>query len=145
MRKINRLLIAFIFLIFCGVASAQNVGLIPSPQRITLQEGTFVWHQPRIVFPADFAQTDFFAEQLQELPEAEVTVANDALEAEIIFEIVDNLQFPQFEQQAYQLVVMEEGIHVLARSEQGLFYGLQSLKQLYRYNYRMDHAQYHHQ
>lgn len=142
MRKIKRLLIVFIFLIFCGVASAQNVGLIPSPQQVELQEGTFVWHQPHVAFPADFAKTDFFLEQLQELPEAEVNVTNDGIAAEIAFEIIENLKFPQFEQQAYQLMVTEEGIRVRARSEQGLFYGLQSLKQLYRYNYRMDHTQY---
>ena len=141
--KIYRPFITLLFLTFAVLLlPAQNVGLIPSPQQVELQKGTFVWHQPRVAFSPSLSNADFLMELLEDLPEVGVQKSDETNEAEIRFSLVDNLPVTMLKQQAYRVEVTENHIDVQAITEQGLFYGLQSLKQLYRYNYRLDHTEY---
>lgn len=141
--KIYRPFVTLLFLTFAALLlPAQNVGLIPMPKQVELQEGTFVWHQPRVAFSPSLSNTDFLMELLEDLPEVGVQKSGEMNAAEIRFSLVDNLPVTTLKQQAYRVEVTENHIDVQAITEQGLFYGLQSLKQLYRYNYRMDHTQY---
>ncbi|MCQ2279965.1 MAG: family 20 glycosylhydrolase [Bacteroidales bacterium] len=121
---------------------AQNTGIIPTPQRVEYQSGEMVWQQPVLFFASTCSNQNQIAEQLNELPDFKAKVVGNFSENTdnqyIIFKKVDHLEnIPQFEEQAYTLEVSTNRISVQATTEQGLFYGLQSLKQLYRFHYRM--------
>ena len=95
--KIYRPFVTLLFLTFAVLLlPAQNVGIIPSPQQVEFRAGSFMWYHPRVAFPSDFAKADFFVEQLKELPEAEAALSDDATNAEIVFELSENLNFTLF-------------------------------------------------
>lgn len=136
--KIKYLLLS---LLLCATVAihGQNVGILPSPQQVQMQSGKFLWLQPTLYFSPNIETADFLQEQLTEVVEiqrdewAQRSGKNDA----ILFQKVEHIDVPMFSDQAYRLTITENSICVQAASEQGLFYGMQSLKQLYRYHFRL--------
>lgn len=139
--KTKVLLFIFIISLFTNIYS-QNTGIIPTPQRVENQSGKFVWQRPIIYFASTFQNQDLLIEQLSDLPDFEAkttdSISGNAGSQYIIFQKTSHLKdVPVFEEQAYQLEISENRITVSATTEQGLFYGMQSLRQLYRFHYRM--------
>lgn len=141
--KTKKIFYLFIFIIALYTnIYAQNTGIIPTPQQVEYQSGKMVWQQPLVFFASTCNHQKQFVEQLNELPNFAVTVVDKVSESTesqyIIFQKTNHLEnIPQLEEQAYTLEVSENRLTIQATTEQGLFYGLQSLKQLYRFHYRM--------
>ena len=77
---------------------SQNTHILPTPQQVEFQKGTFVWQENRIES-----------------------------------KLVEHLEVPRNEDQAYRLTINKKGVLMEATTETGLFYAEQSLKQLRRY------------
>ncbi|MCF0207770.1 MAG: family 20 glycosylhydrolase, partial [Bacteroidales bacterium] len=95
---------AVVFVIFSLCGIAFSQ-IIPTPQQVDYQDGSFVFNEEPS-FSSKFVKT----------------------------KIVPQLAVPQFEEQAYRLTVSKKGIFIEATTQQGLFYGLQSARQLYNYH-----------
>lgn len=126
---------------------AQNVGIIPAPQQIELRAGSFVWEAPVLKQNPQLSSFNFLKEQLSQLPDYAWIMEDTPSETILVspqsirLELVKRLPVPKNENQAYRIVVSSDEIVVSATTEQGLFYGVQSLKQLFRYNYRLYFAE----
>jgi hypothetical protein len=136
MRKIFLIILLF----FTLGLSAQNVGILPSPQQVELQDGNFVWNAPVIFFNSKIEGADFLMDLLSQLPEVKVDRVEKEDDAKgrpmLYFQKVKSLDVPKNQSQAYMIEVTRDRIAVRAATEQGLFYGMQSLIQLYRFHYR---------
>lgn len=88
-----------LFLLLSGItAAAQNLHILPTPQRATIADGVFSWNEDNIEY-----------------------------------KLVDHLEVPRNEDQAYHLRITRSHILAEATTETGLFYARQSLKQLHWY------------
>ncbi|MBO4645508.1 MAG: family 20 glycosylhydrolase [Bacteroidales bacterium] len=132
----------FILLIFIQLQIvAQNLGIIPAPQEITMQHGTFIWDSPVFYFEPAIKNTDLLLDELKELPECEpiVSAVPDGRKDRptIYFQYVKEINAPQFPAQSYRIQISERRILVQAQTDQAFFYAVQSLKQMYRFHYRL--------
>lgn len=148
--KAKRLLYLTVAIAFlCAIvnrATAQNCGIIPTPQSVTYTSGFFTWDHPVIIFDKSVTNRQILAAEYERLmgkaPEIvdtypternprSITFCQDKLVVPSDFQIID------YEvQQSYSLTISERNIVIQAVTDTGLFYGLQSLVQLYRFNYR---------
>ena len=133
----------------CAIANrgtAQNCGIIPTPQMVTYTSGFFIWDNPVILFDKSVTNRQILASEYERLmgkaPEIVDTYPTDRNPRSITF-CYDKLVVPSdFQiidykvQQNYCITISERNIVIQAETDTGLFYGLQSLVQLYRFNYR---------
>ncbi|MBR6878547.1 MAG: family 20 glycosylhydrolase [Bacteroidales bacterium] len=91
-------ILLFFLCLATATVIAQNTHILPTPQQVQWQKGSFSWNERAI----------------------------DAV-------LVNHLEVPRNEDQAYRLTISQDRVLMEATSETGLFYAEQSLKQLYRY------------
>lgn len=125
-----------IFLLF----SQQNVGIIPAPQTIVPHPGVFYWYRPVLFFDGAVPNRDILLSQYRAMFGDADSVVKNLEEWTDNPAIVFQLHHPRPDidnpDQAYTIQVKENVITIGAATAEGFFYGLQSLKQLYRYNCR---------
>lgn len=126
---------------------AQNPILIPQPQEITTGNGQFNLNDNRSVWINSSEHNDFALQQLQETVsernDKQLNPAKSAKKADIILyslnenkssDLQKSLPEPetleQIGKQGYWLKVEQNHIRLIANTEQGLFYGVQTLRQL---------------
>lgn len=91
-------ILLFFLCLATATVIAQNTHILPTPQQVQWQKGSFAWNERAI----------------------------DAV-------LVNHLEVPRNEDQAYRLTISKDRVLMEATSETGLFYAEQSLKQLHRY------------
>lgn len=137
----KRIITLFAILVSAMIAPAQNTGISPTPQQVHFAGGNgFVWDDVSLQIAATCADRTLIETQYEELTGAKPLIPNKKNRTRRTIRLLkvrhlDNV--PQWEEQAYQIAVDENNIVVSATTDQGLFYGWQSLKQLYRYHYRL--------
>ena len=122
-------------------ATAQNCGIIPTPQNVTYTSGFFIWENPKLVFDKSVTNRQILAAEYERL----IGKKPDVLERKpgdvsrtIIFNKINKESSGSFFHDCYLLEIKDMEINISSETEIGLFYGLQSLIQLYRFNYRAD-------
>lgn len=136
----------FLFL-FLGVnaylLSAQSLPVIPSPQKVSFQEGQFPLGEPlQLIVPDRLELHPTSADVLAAIfppsaPSAQLKLVIGTFEtATYLAQYFEKKSMPtdQLDQEGYHLIIRPDSILLGARTQQGLFYGLQSLRQLHRAN-----------
>jgi len=115
------------------------LNLVPTPVRVTRPKGRFQFtHNTNIVFSDQFPEDRFAAEQLMEevltdLGERIEPVQKQAPHAISLIRLNGPIS-PEDHGQGYKLDVTPQSITVSASTSEGIFYGVQTLKQLIRAN-----------
>ena len=133
----------FIFLCcFCLFAKAQNTHIIPTPQQVKTQDGQFIWDENVILtYDASDAEINqiimLFRNDLDRISGKQVQFSRGVIKGKQFIELIktDHLGVKENEDQAYRLTVNNNFIRLEATTNTGLFYAVQSLKQLYRYSF----------
>lgn len=118
-----------------------KIGIIPTPQHIELSSDFFILDNNTYIVENDNISDSFlinnFKDEIKEITEIELrsTKKNNRKKKTIIFQLTDSLPVKENISQAYSIFIEKDKIRVEACSQQGLFYGSQSLKQLIRYHY----------
>lgn len=98
-------IVLILFISLCPIiALSQDLGIIPTPQQVEYQQGSFLWK-------ADLSKN----------------------EKRIKTEIVKDIPAKENKEQAYIIKITPKKIILQAMTEQGLFYARQSLNQLVKY------------
>ena len=143
--KAKRLLYLIVAIAWFGAivtrATAQNCGIIPTPQSVTYTSGFFIWENPELVFDKNVTNQEFLVAEYRRQMGKKIDTwnanPNETFRRSIIFHLKD---IPDLsgKSDAYKLEIYDMDVTVTAATGAGLFYGLQSLLQLYRFNYRAD-------
>ena len=122
-------------------AAAQNCGIIPTPQSVTYTSGFFTWDHPVIIFDKNVTNQQILTAEYERLmgkaPEIVSAKPTEGVRRTITFR-KQGWQDMNWAGGNYKLDVNEMDIVITAPDDECLFYGLQSLVQLYRFNYRAD-------
>lgn len=137
-----RLRILIILSFFNLYAFAQNTHIIPTPQQVETTEGHFVWDE-NVVLTYDASDAEIsqivttFRNDLNQISGKTVRFSRGVIKGKQFIELVktDHLGVSENEDQAYRLTVSPNFIRMEATTNTGLFYAMQSLKQLYRYSF----------
>lgn len=135
----------FLIILLCLLglcASAQNTHIIPTPQQVETTEGHFVWDE-NVVLTYDASDAEIsqivttFRNDLNQISGKTVRFSRGVIKGKQFIELVktDHLGVSENEDQAYRLTVSPNFIRMEATTNTGLFYAMQSLKQLYRYSF----------
>lgn len=140
MKKIN-----FIFILLFNILfiNAQNFGIIPQPQNIEPKTGFFKWDCKTLFFLEQASDENIFSvNQLLESTFNDACFKNHVFigkpktiktkQTYICFNIVEDLPVEKLKEQAYVIDISQNIINVKAISATGLFYGVQTLKQLFK-------------
>lgn len=133
-----RILILLSF--FTLSAFAQNIHILPTPQQVETTDGQFLWDE-NVVLTYDATDAEIskiiamWRSDLDQITGKMVLFSRGAIKGKHYIELVktDHLGVSENEDQAYKLTISKNNIRLEATSATGLFYGTQSLKQLYRY------------
>ena len=133
-----RILILLSF--FTLSAFAQNIHILPTPQQVETTDGQFLWDE-NVVLTYDAADAEIsqivamWRSDLNQISGKMVQFSRSAIRGKHYIELIktDHLGVSENEDQAYKLTINKSNIRLEATSATGLFYGMQSLKQLYRY------------
>lgn len=123
-----------ICVIFCGVAQAAPVSLIPLPVQLQSAEGSFKVEEGTTIIvprndPSARQSAQYLADLLAQTRGLHVKVTQDpAMANAIVF--AHTTQAPVAHAEGYALDVTPQGIRVTARDDAGLFYGAVTLWQL---------------
>jgi len=120
----------FILLIFVGSSVAQEISIIPKPAEMSVKTGSFVLNNDCVLnFDAENKDAvriaSFFQEYLNEV--YGLKISSEGTGNKISFKIMSRLNLGK---EGYLLKVDNKSIVITASEPNGLFYGLQSLKQL---------------
>jgi hexosaminidase len=126
----KRFLFLFLLLASAGLF-AQQISIIPQPSKISRVEGTFVFDQETsLSFDASSPELKSIAGQLNEYLnkyDGFILPFNKKTQQTISFKLNKSLAGSD---EGYLLKVDQKGIVITAKSPAGIFYGVQSLKQM---------------
>ncbi|MDX1283602.1 MAG: glycoside hydrolase family 20 zincin-like fold domain-containing protein, partial [Draconibacterium sp.] len=145
---IKKSILFFVFIAFAFLAFSQQVSIVPQPSHVIHQNGVFKF-QEVITFQLFGIDEDFLSAGIQQLKDEFDNDFGVKLErgeaAEILIGIQDKdenfrklclkndlLKSDDLGEQGYELKISKRRIIIAANSAQGLFYGIQTLKQLIR-------------
>lgn len=109
-------------------STTDTLSLIPYPAKVTTQKGTFEINADTKIVAADNAKkvADLFVKQINTATGFDIAYANDRSQNTIVFELDDNIEHAE----GYTLTVTNDEVLAKAKTEQGLFYAMQTLRQL---------------
>ncbi|WP_346858216.1 beta-N-acetylhexosaminidase [uncultured Draconibacterium sp.] len=126
----KQLIPILILLIFAGTSMAQQISIIPKPAEMSVKSGSFLLDN-NCVLNYDNENTEvsriatFFSDYLAEV--YDVKLATEGSGNKISFKIMSRLNLGK---EGYLLKVDKNSVVITASEPSGLFYGMQSLKQL---------------
>ena len=119
---------AFVLLIVQSVSARADLSIIPQPKRIERGEGAFTLDKTTsIQAPVGRRAAEivrFFADNLKE--QTGITLAKSGVGSRIVFRIDKMIAG----EEGYRIVVSNRRINVAARTDKGLFWAVQTLRQL---------------
>ncbi|NQV42244.1 MAG: family 20 glycosylhydrolase [Candidatus Marinimicrobia bacterium] len=105
---------------------SMDMNIIPKPQQMLEQKGEFVFAQTTTVWISDeIVSKSFFMDYLKSLI-PDLNVGSQG-KADIELDLIQDVKLPE---EGYQLHVNNQGIRIVAQDDPGLFYGIQTLRQL---------------
>ncbi len=130
-----------IFLTAIGFGQT-NVSLIPMPQNITYQSGSFVLHPMTIIQTNDVTSFEalFLKESIKNQTGLDLKIVKEVPNNVAIIHLVFDVQGPDASdfKENYKLEVTAKSITVKAEYNQGIFYGIQTLLQLIPFEHKSD-------
>jgi len=111
------------------------LSLIPYPQSVERLSGFFVWNRSLKIFPGEFGNE--VALFLAGLP---VEIRASMVDSEALTQIKFNID-QELANEVYQLIILGEEITITAHNETGVFYALQTLRQLIMSEYQFNSTQ----
>ncbi|MBO3097397.1 glycoside hydrolase family 20 protein [Gelidibacter pelagius] len=131
MRYFKALLLCVLFMAFsCKKKAVEKTGIIPQPNFINYQDGTFLITENTTIVAEDSKEGNWNAAELKsfldENFDLNIEISSES-QSNAIQLIVNN---DETDDEAYQLEVSKSGVLITANSYHGVFYGIQTLKQL---------------
>ena len=121
-------ILAWVFLLFTAVSGfAQSVPLIPKPHKVQYAKGGFALNQATLIVPGEQKAKRvalFFAEAVKQQTGLDVLTSNGS--NRITFAYNPSIKHAE----GYQIDISSKAIKVSAKSDKGLFWAVQSLRQL---------------
>ena len=114
----------------CKNKSVEVTGIIPQPNLINYQEGTFSITDKTTIIVDESKEGQLIAEEVKAFLDKNFNLNLEISEEAQTDAIQLLVSEEQTEKEGYQLKVTKTGIIIQGNSYQGLFYGVQSLKQL---------------
>src|SRR5690606_14678980 len=114
----------------CKKETVEKTGIIPQPNFITYQEGSFSITENTAIVVDDSKEGQWIAKELKSFLDEnfnlnlKITATPQGNAIQFIVNETDS------EKEAYHLEISKDGVLITANSYQGVFYGIQSLKQL---------------
>ncbi|RTE52364.1 glycoside hydrolase family 20 [Arenibacter aquaticus] len=119
-----------VFLLWAICAEGQKVGIVPQPSKVNLKKGQFIINQGTSIV-TDGPNTEN-ANYLQELLKVdfqkELQIKNKGKKG-IVLEL-DATLTKTLGEEGYTMEVDKKSVHIVAATSAGVFYGIQSLRQL---------------
>ena len=111
----------------------ENSGIIPTPQQIEVNDGYFILDASTVILN-DFEISDILKNDIFEITGLDLNLSKKSNKKNsIIFRLKDSIPAKENMSQAYIINIEPSHITIEATTNQGLFYGAQSLKQLIRH------------
>ncbi|WOD43819.1 beta-N-acetylhexosaminidase [Hwangdonia lutea] len=130
--KIFKQLLCFFFLVMVSCKNEEPVktGIIPQPNLIEYQQGTFTVTENTVIVSENSEEAKrianelvtFFDKNFSIKLNTSTKIQNNAIHLKISEEVEHN--------EAYQLKVSNKGVSITGKSYHGVFYGVQTLKQM---------------
>ncbi len=142
-RGLRLILIFFIFLLFASCSGKVshdelNKVLIPWPNEVVWDDDAF--------YPGEALSIQVTGARLEEIadhfatevsPYLGITKVSKGVQGDLTLKLDPLTDLPK---EGYRLEITADGIHITATGQEGIYYGLNSLKQLIRFNYNKDQA-----
>jgi hexosaminidase len=115
------------FLLFLCV-NAQQLSVIPQPKQVAIHSGSFPLHEARVILPADQrakAVASFFSAAVKEQTGLDLS-ANKSSTKIIRFSFSKDI----IDEEGYAVTVTPSAISVIANNDRGLFWAVQTLRQM---------------
>ena len=126
--KMLGLIISTLFFSTHYMAGETNIAIVPKPNQITVNDGDFVFKTGMTVMaPADCRGKALLVKKLAAATGISLKNSKERQKATIVFSLVQNNDLGQ---EGYRLVVEKNRINIEAATQNGLYYGVQSLLQL---------------
>lgn len=130
-----------IFLTAIGFGQT-NVSLIPMPQNITYQSGSFVLHPKTVIQTNDVTSFEalFLKESIKNQTGLDLKIVKEVPNNVATIHLVFDVEGPDASdfKENYKLEVTAKSITVKAEYNQGIFYGIQTLLQLIPFEHKSD-------
>ena len=155
-RKIHFYIFLLTILFPVCLTAQDNCGIIPTPQNISFTNGVFAFNDKCVIeIPEQFANVDnlFAINQLQksildeygykyELSYNSGNKHGNDNKNKIVISIGNTEDTRKIGGQGYILNITPKQISIISLSDTGLFYGIQSLKQIIKYNKTINQSDY---
>ena len=129
MKKVLFICVTMLLICISGKATERNLLLIPYPQQVSIKQGNY-----NLTDNVKIGADPLFTQELKKLQE--VLTEDFGLKSQIVkpskadISLCYDASFMQEEKEAYQLEVTDMKITIRAQMATGIFYGIQSLRQL---------------
>ena len=137
MKKLFLIIILAISYQLSAVSSEQteNTGIIPTPQQVEINDGYFMLNESTVILN-DFEISNVLKNDILEITGLDLCLSKKSNKKNsIIFQLKDSIPAKENMVQSYFINIEPNKITIEATTEQGLFYGEQSLKQIIRHQY----------
>ena len=112
-----------------------NTGIIPTPQQVEINDGYFILNESTVILN-DFEISNVLKNDILEITGLDLCLSKKSNKKNsIIFQLKDSIPAKENMVQSYFINIEPNKITIEATTEQGLFYGEQSLKQIIRHQY----------
>lgn len=111
-----------------NTTKTDTLSLIPYPAKVTTKDGTFEINVDTKIVATEKARkvAALFAKHIQTATGFDFAFANDKTQNAIVFELDDKIEHDE----GYSLSVSNDEVIARAKTEKGLFYAMQTLRQL---------------
>lgn len=130
--------LAFLLCLFAIVSCTENpvakeIAIIPQPESIVPGTGVFTLNAKTIIVAEGEALTiaEFLKDFLKKGTGFDVTITEKGKKNAIILSIVAPAEGAEISKEGYQLLSTSKSVTITANTETGLFYGVQTLRQLF--------------
>ncbi len=133
MKKLFLIIILALFFNVNGQQTTDNIGIIPTPQEFEINDGHFNLNESTVIFN-NFEISNILRNDILEITGLDLSLSKKSNKKNsIVFQLKDSIPAKENMVQSYIINVEPNKITIEATTEQGLFYGAQSLKQLIRH------------
>ncbi|MBQ5855728.1 MAG: beta-N-acetylhexosaminidase, partial [Bacteroidales bacterium] len=133
MKKLFLIIILALFFNVNGQQTTDNIGIIPMPQQVEINDGHFILDESTVIFD-NFEISNILKNEILEITGLDLSLSNKIKKRNaIVFQLKDSIPAKENMVQSYIINVEPNKITIEATTEQGMFYGTQSLKQLIRH------------
>lgn len=135
MKKLFLIIILALFINVNGQQTSDNIGIIPMPQQVEINDGHFILNESTIIFD-NFEISNILKNDILEITGLDLSLSNKIKKRNaIVFQLKDSIPAKENMVQSYIINIEPNKITIEATTEQGMFYGAQSLKQIIRHQY----------